>query len=142
MKTFRISNGDLVLTGGSFEEVTGEAKVRQDLGVAVREPFGADRFHPQWGSLLDRFVGAPFTLEVKSLVKAEVMRIISSYSADQQAMMRNDTLANRKSRFSSGEIVQQVTGIEVAQNQDTLHVRVRLQTLTSAEVVLSSSVRI
>ena len=142
MKTFRIANGDLVLTGTSFEEVTDEVKVRQDLGIAVREPYGCDRFHPQWGSLLDTYVGGPLTMESKALVQAEVARVVSSYMAKQATQQNADQMANRRSHFSANELVAQVTAIEVAQQMDALHVRVRLQTLTSSEVTLTSTVRL
>jgi phage baseplate assembly protein W len=142
MKSFRIANGDLVIGTQGFDEVEGEDKVRQDLGIAVREPFGCDRFHPLWGSLLDTYVGGPFTKEVEALVQAEVMRLIANYAANQQIIMQGDMLASRRARFSSNEVIRKVTKIEVVQQIDTIHVRVQVETLTSAEVVLTTSVRL
>jgi hypothetical protein len=142
MKSLKIVNGDLAIGAAGFEEVEGEAKVRQDLGIAVREPYGCDRFHPQWGSLMDTYVGGPITEEIKNLVVAEAMRIVANYSYNQQAIMQGDELDGRKARFSSNEIIREVTAIEVQQTMDAIHVRVRLETLTSTEVVLTSTVRV
>lgn len=141
MKTFLIDNGDLVLSSGSFAEVTGQAKLTQDLGLAMREPLGVDRFHPRWGSQLHLFLGLPATPEAGQRIQAEVQRVLDNAMAIQQDNMRADASAGRPSRYGTGEVINRVKDVRTRQEYDAFHVRVSLQTLSSDEVVLVSTVR-
>lgn len=141
MKSLMIRNGDIVLEAGEYREVSGEPKVRQDLGIAMREPYGCDRFHAQWGSLLDSYVGQPITAAAEGLIRAEVARLIKNYMAGQQTTMQSDELARRPSRMSSNEVIREVTAIKIDQDFDTIHVKISLTTLANQQVTLTSTAR-
>lgn len=141
MKTFALDNGDLVLSSGSFQEVRGQRKLTQDLGLAMREPLGSDRFHRRWGSQLHRFLGLPATTDVAQRIQAEAQRVMDNAMAVQQDNIRRDAIAGRPSRYGTGEVINRVKEIQVRQEFDAYHVRVALTTLSGDEVVLVSTVR-
>lgn len=140
MKALEIKNGDLVIGRGGYATVSGVAKLRQDLSVAVREPYGTDRFHPRWGSLLAEYVGGVLNEYSKMQVIGEVQRICANYIAVQQDQMAAANAEGRRPTFTSGEVVESVQSIEVRQTFDRLHVRVILRTLSGETVPLVSTV--
>lgn len=140
MKTLTLSNGDLVVGQGGFTTVTGTAKVKQDLGVAVREPYGCDRFHPRWGTTLINYIGGIVGPEIDTLVKSEITRLIKNYIAVQGEQMSNDATAGAISRFSTADMIQRIDGIDVAQEFDRFHVQVRLTLTSGDQVTLTRSV--
>ena len=129
-----VRNGDLVVGPRGHATVEGEAKVVQDLGLAMREPYGVDRFHPQWGSMLPRYVGEPVNTETAALIKAEATRIVKNMAAEQTAQIAADAAKGARSRFSTSEIIAGVAGIDVRQEYDRFHVRVRIETLAGGQV--------
>lgn len=140
MKTFALHDGDFVLGPGGFLAVGGIEKVRQDLGAALREPYGSDRFHPGWGSTLVNFVGDPASVEVAMLIRSEVTRIVQNYIAVQADLMQAEAAAGRRSPFSSSEVVVSVDNVDVNQQFDRFLIRVSLRTLDGAQVTLVRSV--
>lgn len=141
MKTLQITDGDLVLNSGSYGEVTGEAKLTQDLALALREPLGSDRFHTRWGSQLDRLLGHPITPELAQKIKWETERVVDNYMAVQRDNINRDATIGSRSRYGTGEVVNQVKEVLVRQQLDSFHVKVVLTTLTGNEVALITTVR-
>lgn len=140
MQTFVIKDGDLVLGPGGFSMIDGPQKVQQDLGVSMREPFGCDRFHPRWGTVLTDFIGQPVHEGTKALVQSEVNRIIQNYVASQNLVMSQDAAAGRKSRFSSGEIINSIDAVDVQQQFDRFFVRITLTTVAGDRITLGRMV--
>lgn len=141
MKTLVIRNGDLALGPGGFQTITGPQKVKQDLAVAMREPFGCDRFHPRWGSLLFDYVGRPVSLELEALIRGEITRLVQNYAASQgEALMQDRTRSQRRSRFSTNEVVSGVEAIQVRQEYDRYHIRVIVRTMAGEEITLTRTV--
>lgn len=140
MKTFALAEGDLVVGPRGYATVSGATKLRQDLGVAVREPTGGDRFHPGWGSTLSSIVGSQVNAATKVKVQIEVARVISNYIAVQQDVRKRDAALGRASRFSTGEIVRKIESVTVAQAFDSLRVRIVLRTVSDDTVTLNSKV--
>lgn len=140
MKTFALVGGDLVLGEGGYALVTGQEKVKQDLGVAMREPYGCDRFHPRWGSVLISYVGEPVEQQTAFLIQQEIGRIIRNYIMVQGGVVEEDVAARRRSRVATSEVITGVNGIDVRQNQDKYHVRVRLSLFSGEEAVLTGTV--
>lgn len=140
MKTFAIEAGDFVLGEGGYALISGHEKVKQDLGIAMREPYGCDRFHPRWGSVLVNYVGEPVSQQTEFLVRAEAGRIIRNYIAVQGYVVEQDVQAQRRSRLGTNEVVIGVDGIDVRQEQDRYHVRVRLALFSGEEVSLTGTV--
>lgn len=134
MITLRLSEGDLVLNGGSFAVISGPDKVRQDLSFALREALGVDRFHPRWGSLLDSFVGEPTTSRLQARVVDEARRVVGNYRLVQQDRMEQDSREGRPSRYGSGEVIHDVTSITATQNTDRIIVKIDLLLLSGEDI--------
>lgn len=141
MKTLQIESGDLVIGPGGAQLLTGQARVIQDLSIASLEPFGCDRFHPNWGSVLTNYIGMPITDELRLLVQSEVTRLVSNYMVEQNTEIQADADAGRRSRFQSSEILVNLTGVEVRATEDKVQVRAILQTLSGEQMALQSTVR-
>lgn len=141
MQTLMMRDGDLSLTSGTFETVTGGDKLHQDLSYALREPIGTDRFHPGWGSALPGFIGGTASPAMGTLVQNEVRRVVRNYAAVQQGKMTADAQARRRSRYGTAEVIKEIGSIQVRAEYDRLHVRCVLSTLSAAEVALVATVR-
>lgn len=140
MRGLLIENGDLVVGQGGFALTDGPAKVRQDLSHAAAEPLGVDRFHPRWGSMLDRFVGLSYSDEAVALIKGEMNRLVRNYISIQNYNVREDQRLGRTNRYTAAELVSSIESISVAQNYDRFFVRVTVRTFGGASVVLAGSV--
>lgn len=134
MKAFEIRNGDLVIGAGGYTAVSGAAKVRQDLGIAVREPYGSDRFHPRWGTLLHEYVGSTVGPLSEMRIQAEVGRLIQNYIFVQSEMLDSDVTARRQTRFSRDEVIESVQSIDLVQEYDKFRVRVIVKTFSNQGV--------
>lgn len=142
MMSLAVINGDLALRPGGFGTVTGAAKTRQDLGLALREPYGVDRFHPMWGSLLDGNIGFTINEAMADDVRSEVVRVIQNYMAVQQAKLVADTINGGPTRLTPDEIVRSISNLEVDQENDRLLVRITLDTGGGRQVTLLQAVTI
>lgn len=140
MKTLLLENGDLVIGEGGFAMIEGSSKVRQDLGIALREQFGLDRFHPRWGSILYDYIGQPVSTETHMFIESECARIVQNYAMLQTEYLERDLAKGVRPRFSTGELIQSIEKILVAQQYDTFRVRIILRTVSGTQVVLTQSV--
>lgn len=136
MKTFAIRDGDLALGPGGFSLVTGTEKLRQDLSLALREPFGSDPYHPLWGSLLDTYIGEPIDGTLLARIRSEVERIVGNYVAIQGAILQANRAAGKRPSFGSGEVIREVTSVQASASFDSIIVRVNLRTYDGQEVEL------
>lgn len=136
MKDLSIVNGDLVPGKGGYEVVTGMPKVRQDLTHALVEPFGNDRFHPGWGSLLPRMIGRPSDVVIRVEAQAEVARIVKNYIFVQRALAERLALASMRVRTRSDEIVTGMRFGSVQSAMDQLRVSVLLKVANGNTVTL------
>lgn len=84
MKTLAIMDGDFALGSHGYKTVSGLNKTVQDLGIALREHFGVDRFHPKWGSALDSLLGQPIDGLSTMRLESEVRRVVSNYMTVQR----------------------------------------------------------
>jgi phage baseplate assembly protein W len=138
VKTLRLLRGDLVLTGNEYQEVSGEFKIQQDLRNALLEPLGNDRFHPGWGSSLPQFIGNNYvTAETVSRVSQEINRVLSNYVAVQQDTLQRDSLAGRKSRFTTADVVRSVEGVSMSAVADRVFGTIRLSTYGAYNVAFN-----
>lgn len=141
MKSLAIQNGDLVLGPEGFATVSGAAKVRQDLGIALREPVGNDRFHPRWGSLLPSYIGNPIGDSTIMVVRSETYRVIQNYVYIQAASVKDDVARSRQARYGASEIIKDIKKVDVRQDHSRLLVKVFLVTLGNDDVTIIQSVR-
>lgn len=140
MRAFALVAGDFVLGDSGYATVTGSQKVVQDLGLAMREPFACDRFHPRWGSVLPNYVGEPIDEQTAMLVRSECSRLIRNYIMIQGGVIEEDVKLKRASRLTTEEVVTGVDGIDIRQNQDEYHIRVRLVLASGNQVNLTGTV--
>jgi phage baseplate assembly protein W len=140
MKTFALQGGDLVIGNAGHKMVSGTSKIRQDLALALGETYGNDRFHPQWGSVLPNFVGTPIVADTEMLVRSEVARVIQYYIGIQQNEVLQDALKIDRTRFSTADVVAQVTNISTTINYDTIQVKVTLRTAAQQNVSITRSI--
>lgn len=134
MKTFEIASGDLVIGRGGYALVSGTDKLRQDLSVMVREPYGVDRFHRLWGSLLDSMIGGVIDKYASSTVSSEVYRLLNNYAAIQKDQMTASSVNGRKPQFSNAEVIAEIRSVDVRQALDRLYVRATVLTLSGEQV--------
>lgn len=138
MKTLALADGDLVLSGRGHATVDGVFKTMQDIGIALREEFGVDRFHPNWGSLLPNMIGRPFDESVLLDVRTEVTRIVNNYLTVQR-----DTVLRRSAgaSVSSSEVVDRVDKVQVVpKDYGRIDVTIFLLTLDRRAFSLSMTI--
>lgn len=140
MKQLQLRNGDFVPAPGGFAVVRGAAKIQQDLGAALREALGDDRFHPKFGTVLADAVGTVQGSEAQMLIRTEISRVIANYMAVQTEQINLDATAGVKSRYTPDEIVSSVGTIEVQQTYDQVNVRVSISTAQGSTVTILRSV--
>jgi hypothetical protein len=142
VKTLALVNGDLVVGPSGHATITGHAKIRQDMALALGEPLKNDRFHPDWGSVLPTYIGQPIDDETDMLVRAEVARVIDQYMSVQQREIGRDSRAGAVSRFDTGDVISQVLAISARVNYDSILVTVSLVTLSGTRVNIKRTVNI
>lgn len=141
MKQLALRDGDLVVGPRGHETVTGSVRIKQDLSLALREEYGLDRFHPRWGSLLDRYLGRPLDDETRLLVQAEVNRVLQNYVIVQNQGVLQDLTYDVRGRYSTADIVRSVLAIETQVDLDGVLFQVVLQTLARQEITLTEQVK-
>jgi hypothetical protein len=140
MQTLAIVNGDLVLSAGDLMTIHGPAKVSQDLFFALNENYGADPYHPQWGSVLDRFIGQPMLPGTHSAVLSEVQRVLNNYIAVQADQINKAGALNQRGMYGAGEVVSKIETINATPTQDTLQVNATLTTLAGQSISVTRQV--
>jgi len=139
MRTFALKNGDLVLTGNRYTMVEGAARVQQQLGLGLREPYGSDRFHTAWGSMIPNWLGRTIVRGVTQDVRAEVLRVIRNHIIVQNGQLKDRATAALKPTITAEEIISEVTDIRFTQRQDELIVKVTIRTTGQQEFTLLTS---
>jgi phage baseplate assembly protein W len=140
MKTLALVGGDLALGEGGYRLLTGAARIRQDLALALAVPYGHDPYHPTYGSVLESYVGEPLTPELELLVRSEVVRVVQEYVAAQQASIAADALSGSRARYSHQDVVKQVQSITTEIAYDVVRVRVALKTEAGETVRIARTV--
>lgn len=140
MKTLALANGDLVVGQTGHTTISGTQKIRQEIALALGEPYGDDRFHPTLGSVLVEYIGVPITDEIEMLVQSEVARVVAQYIAIQQREVLRDHLAQRQSRFDASDVVTGIADLSVTVNLDTIQIKGTLSTQAGSQVQIQRTV--
>lgn len=122
-------SGDLQLSGNSLTIVVGVDKLIQDASVWLKENFRIDRFHPNYGSLLDSYVGRIMDDSAEMEIKSEVLRVLGNYQALQSRAFKKDPAL-----FSADELLSEVKDVRVVTSYDRLYVDVELETVSGRSV--------
>lgn len=140
MKTLALQSGDLVVGPQGHKTITGSQRIRQDLALALGEPYGHDRFHPGWGSMLPNYVGQPITGDTELIVRSEVARVVQNYIEVQQSEIVNDTLRGDRSRFTTADVVARLDNIKTSISYDAIRVSLGLVTQSRESLTISRTV--
>lgn len=138
MKGLAVVNGDIYIGANGYQMVRGAQKVAQDLTFALLEPYGSNRFHPMWGSLLSSMTGMPLTQSSTQEVQSEITRVVNNYITVQSALAQKSQLVAQPSNFTNNEIIQSVQSIDVTQNQTAITAQVSVVTADGTNVTVST----
>ena len=136
----RLIDGDLAISGGSYQLCDGAVKTEQDVWLALGEPLGNDRFHPGWGSTLLTFIGLPMTDTLLFQVQQEALRVVGNYQAVQYDQVQTDALTQTTSRFTTAELIGQITSVTVTGSLDTITITIAIQTIDEQDLVLTATI--
>jgi phage baseplate assembly protein W len=141
MKSLALIQGDLAIDGtGDYLTFSGVDRIRQDMTLALTEEYGADRFHPAWGSILKEYIGQPITPELEQAVRAEINRVAQNYITLQQQEVLRDTQFDVQGRFDTSDVVRSISNIQVRFFFDAIYVSATLTTLARDTVTISRQV--
>lgn len=127
-----IVDGDLDLRGSSIAIVHGAEKLKQDVSIWLRERYGSDRFHTNYGSVLDSFIGSVISDYTKSEVQSEVLRVLQNYQSVQLRRLKENPQL-----LSAAEIMASIDSIDVTINYDMVNVVIRFTTASNTSGSLS-----
>lgn len=141
MQTLALVHGDLSIdSAGNYATFSGANRIRQDLTLAMTETYGANKFHPGWGSTLENFVGNPITQTLQQFVKAEVNRVVTNYIVLQQAQVLRNTTYDIAGVFDTSDVVRSVDNITVSSALDTIYVSATLTTVARQTITITRQV--
>lgn len=137
--SLQLRNGDLALGGAQLGQVTGQAKLVQDLRCAILEPRGHDDMHVTYGSLIDgglddygvyqeSLIGTNNWERAALRIESEIRRICLNHQRLQLERARQDRYTYGESTLNKDELLLQVADIKMQQAQDQLLVTVSIIT--------------
>jgi phage baseplate assembly protein W len=118
-----LQNGDLVQRGGRLGIVYGTEKLVQDLNVWLTEGYGGDQMHPEFGSILESYIGTIINPATKAEVRSEVLRVLQNYQAVQLRGIKNTP-----QKYSLSEILYSINDIKISITYDTVSVMISVGT--------------
>lgn len=139
MRGLALVDGDLVLSGGDYVAYSGTPKIRQDLTLALSETYGADPYHPYWGSVLQQYLGKTSDPVAQQAVTNEINRILSNYLAVQTDQINKTIINGTRGVYQTGDVVQSVQSVDVQVIADGIFVNVLLQTMTGQTVAVQQT---
>lgn len=117
-----VADGDLVQFGSQLGLVYGIGKLEQDVNMWLMERYGGDRFHVNYGSILQEFIGGIASQATRAEVHAEVFRVLQNYQSMQLKRFKENP-----EKLSASEMLVSVDDIGTAVQYDTVNVAVRLR---------------
>jgi hypothetical protein len=130
-----LENGDLHATGSRLDIVQGSAKLAQDIDLWLREAYQIDRFHPNFGSILDSYIGGVVSVSTQTEVQSEVLRVLQNYQNIQLSRFQ----ANPQ-KFSPDELLNDVTGVTTQVAYDKVVITVNFTTAAGTAATSSLTV--
>jgi phage baseplate assembly protein W len=134
--SIQLLNGDIAVTGSTFNYVTGLDKLMQDMQLWILEPYGTDLMHSTFGSMLDSYIGTIISSTAQQMIQSEVLRVLSNY---QQLQLKRYT-AN-PTKFSPDELLNTINSVSVQIQYSSVYVVVLFTTAagTQATVQVATS---
>lgn len=135
--SLRITNGDLDASTNVLGVVFGVEKLTQDLSLWLRERFGLDRFHPNYGSTLDNYIGNVIDNISQHELEVETTRVLSLYQQIQYVALQRDP-----GKYSLDELLNKVDEIKCQLSYDTVNINVKFTTAQGTPGVVNQIVGI
>jgi hypothetical protein len=121
-----LSDKDLAIDGSRLGIVSGLNKLKQDLDLWLKEEFSTDRFHPRFGSTLERYIGGIIEEDTVFEIKAEVLRVLTNY---QQLQLQR--LQTRQQAFTTDELLDEIVSVRTSVSFDSVYVDIRFKTASN-----------
>lgn len=121
--SFSVREQDIELKGSNVGIVYGRNKLIQDLTLWLTERYRSDRFHSNYGSTLDGFIGDIADPTAAHEVEAEVQRVLQNYQMVQYRKMREEPTT-----LSPEEILLDVEDVRAKIDYDSVVVVVSIVT--------------
>ena len=137
MKTIQVSNGDIVLSNGSPQFLTGQNKLVQDIRLWLQEPLGTGYTTPGFGSLLSGMVGQAQSSGIASKIQSEVLRVLQLYQGQQVLNLQTAQNSAQLSYYNKSEIIQSIDSVSISLQQTTVIANVLITTLANSSVNLN-----
>lgn len=134
MKTLALADGDLVVgLSRRAQFVAGKDKLIQDLKLWLAEPLGWGPTTPNFGSLLDSYVGNadPQTAAVR--IEAEVRRVLGLYQTFQFQRLRQAKERGTLSYWNRSGILAGIKDVTSEVLYDRVIIVVTIQTMSNNE---------
>ena len=126
-----VENKDITLKGSNVGIVHGRAKLLQDLTLWLTERYRSDRFHSNYGSILDHFIGDVMDPMTPHEIESEVMRVLQNFQTVQYRRMQSDPTT-----LSPEEILIEVEDVKARVTFDSVIVTVSIKTGSRARGTL------
>lgn len=147
MKSIQIQNGDINVSAGNLQFVTGSSKLAQDLNLWLQEPLegsppiGPGFTTPSFGSLLNSYIGSDNQQLMQAQVQAEILRILGLYQKNQMIALQKAQTISALTLWNKSEIIQQVTSINVTSPTPyNISAEVTIQTLAGTSTPITITV--
>lgn len=132
--SIKLHNGDFATEAARFSTVTKEGKLVQDLRLHLLEALGTDNLHPNYGSQIEDVIGETDLNQAVLEVESEITRVALEQQQAQLERAKQDRFTFGKATLDPGEILVDIGGIQVVQNQDKLNIQVTLITGNEEEI--------
>lgn len=129
-----IADGDLVQKGSRLDVVYGIDKMKQDVNCWLLERFGGDRFHVNYGSILQDFIGGIAKESTRVEVQAEIFRVLQNYQSMQLRRFKENP-----EKLSASELLVSIDNISVKLNYDTIRATLKLRNGSNQSTKISIS---
>jgi phage baseplate assembly protein W len=137
MKTIQVSNGDIKLSNGNVQFLTGQNKLVQDLALWLKEPFGTGYTTPGFGSTLTSLIGGPQNSGIISTIQNEILRVLQLYQGQQVLELQTAQNAAKLSYWNKSEIIQSIDSVSVTLQNTAIIANISLTTLINSSVNLN-----
>lgn len=121
--SFAVVEKDIQLKGSHLGLAYGRPKLIQDLTLWLTERYRSDRFHSNYGSILDNFIGEVIDPLTSAEVEAEVNRVLQNYQMVQYRRMQEDPTT-----LSPEEVLVDVEDIKAKIDYDSVIVVISIVT--------------
>ena len=141
MHSFLIQSGDLVI--GSHNRLLladYQQKLIQDLNCWFLESFGEGFTTPNFGSLLDTYIGGVDPQSLVAQVQGEVQRLLGLYQGQQIQLLKQAQSRNQLSNWAASQVIQSIGPITTSAVGTQITVDIQITTAQGAVTPINLTV--